>query len=32
MIKFLALEVEDGRAVYHPDVGAIAIKNIAAHD
>ena len=32
MIKFSALEVEDGRAVNHPNVGAIAIENIAAHD
>jgi hypothetical protein len=32
MIKFFALEVEDGRAFDHRDVGAIAIENIAAHD
>src|SRR6266516_130920 len=32
LIKFSALEVEDGRAVHHRNVGAIAIENIAAHD
>src|SRR5438132_17366 len=32
MIKFSALQVEDGRAFHHPNVGAIAIENIAAHD
>jgi hypothetical protein len=32
MIKFFTLKVEDGRAVDHPDVDAIAIENIAAHD
>ena len=31
MIKFFALKVEDDRAVHHPDMGAVAIENIAAH-
>jgi hypothetical protein len=32
MIKFLAVKAEDGRAIHHPNAGAIAVKNIAAHD
>jgi hypothetical protein len=32
MIKFSALQIEDSRTVHHPNVDAIAIENIAAHD
>jgi hypothetical protein len=32
MIKLLAVKTEDGRAIHHPNAGAIAIENIAAHD
>jgi hypothetical protein len=32
IVKFSALKVEDGRALDHADVGAIAVENIAAHD